>query len=350
VPDKKKRINLYPFGLKHKGYNNVTSSNGNSVANKFKYNGKEYEKSLGLNVTEMDFRQYDNALGRFYNPDRLAELAPSITPYRFGFNNPIYFNDPSGLWENTSSGVTTSDSRDIRRFMDMLEIEQETNGGASKAQINKFVKEEGQGSRGRLSDGSALLDGVTVKRGNNLSGRQVAKISSQIEQFVDNPYNEKSFGFGNYWNGKGHWSRSYRYYRERSNKGFPLTTTASLMLSEAKSLMHNKKTWMGKNFKFYSTKWGGNGATGGKNKFAKNNANRIGMAGNALSIYGSYNLVRDYQNGQLSTMGAIYLGTNDAAGYTPNPILGAMSLGTGLGDTMVGSDWYFSTFDDDYNW
>lgn len=47
----------------------------------------------------MDFRQYDNALGRFHNMDRLTELAPSITPYRFGFNNPNYWSDPTGLFE-----------------------------------------------------------------------------------------------------------------------------------------------------------------------------------------------------------------------------------------------------------
>ncbi len=48
----------------------------------------------------MDFRQYDNALGRFHNMDRLTELAPGITPYRFGFNNPNYWSDPTGLFEN----------------------------------------------------------------------------------------------------------------------------------------------------------------------------------------------------------------------------------------------------------
>lgn len=109
--------NYYPFGLKHKGYNNVTTSNGNSTAQKFKYNSREFEQSLGLNVTEMDFRQYDNALGRFYNPDRLAEAAHSITPYRFGFNNPVYFSDPSGLWEDGNGGTTTSDPDEIRRFL-----------------------------------------------------------------------------------------------------------------------------------------------------------------------------------------------------------------------------------------
>src|SRR5690554_545563 len=48
----------------------------------------------------MDFRQYDNALGRFHNMDRLAELAPGITPYRFAFNNPVYWSDPTGLFES----------------------------------------------------------------------------------------------------------------------------------------------------------------------------------------------------------------------------------------------------------
>ncbi|HRE77744.1 MAG TPA: hypothetical protein PLL09_07965 [Flavobacterium sp.] len=36
----------------------------------------------------MDFRQYDAALGRFMAMDRLTELTPGITPYRFAFNNP----------------------------------------------------------------------------------------------------------------------------------------------------------------------------------------------------------------------------------------------------------------------
>lgn len=31
--------------------------------------------------------------------DRLSELAYSITPYRFAFNNPVFFGDPTGLIE-----------------------------------------------------------------------------------------------------------------------------------------------------------------------------------------------------------------------------------------------------------
>ncbi|NQY31281.1 MAG: hypothetical protein HRT69_17670, partial [Flavobacteriaceae bacterium] len=54
-------------------------------------------KDLGLNVTEMTWRQYDNALGRFHGIDALAATEPHRTPYHFAGNNPILFSDPSGL-------------------------------------------------------------------------------------------------------------------------------------------------------------------------------------------------------------------------------------------------------------
>ncbi|PQJ80317.1 RHS repeat-associated core domain-containing protein [Polaribacter porphyrae] len=84
----------YPFGLKHRGYNNVTSSNGNSVAQKFGYNGIELEESLGLNLHEMDFRQYDASIGRFTSIDPVTHH--SMSTYTAFDNNPVYWADPSG--------------------------------------------------------------------------------------------------------------------------------------------------------------------------------------------------------------------------------------------------------------
>ena len=53
--------NYYPFGLKHRGYNGVV----NGLPDKFfTYNGVEQEEALGLNVYEMDMRQYDPAIAR----------------------------------------------------------------------------------------------------------------------------------------------------------------------------------------------------------------------------------------------------------------------------------------------
>jgi len=51
-------------------------------------------------VTETDYRQYDAALGRFNVMDILSEMAPDHTPYRYGFNNPVYFSDATGLFES----------------------------------------------------------------------------------------------------------------------------------------------------------------------------------------------------------------------------------------------------------
>ncbi|MBG6060372.1 hypothetical protein IWX83_000135 [Flavobacterium sp. CG_9.1] len=53
----------------------------------------------------MDWRQYDPAIGRFNVIDLLSELAPMHNPYRFGFNSPVYWSDPSGLFENDNQGL-----------------------------------------------------------------------------------------------------------------------------------------------------------------------------------------------------------------------------------------------------
>jgi len=86
--------NYYPFGLKHQGYNELAGD-----AHKYKFLNREYQPELGLNTIATDYRHYDASLGRFNNMDALSELAPSQTPYRYGFNNPVYWTDPTGLFE-----------------------------------------------------------------------------------------------------------------------------------------------------------------------------------------------------------------------------------------------------------
>ena len=89
--------NYYPFGLKHKGYGPGISSLGNDVAQRWKYNGVELEESLNIDLYEMDFRQYDPAVGRFTSVDPMAEERNWLTPYNFVQNNPVVRVDPSGL-------------------------------------------------------------------------------------------------------------------------------------------------------------------------------------------------------------------------------------------------------------
>jgi RHS repeat-associated protein len=67
------------------------------VAQRYAYNGKELVEGIGL--YDYGARWYDPVVGRWTSSDNLAALAPSWTPYRYGFNNPIAYVDPDGNYE-----------------------------------------------------------------------------------------------------------------------------------------------------------------------------------------------------------------------------------------------------------
>lgn len=90
--------NYYPFGLKHKGYNNLISAHINIKGKNFKYNDKELNEELGLDWYDYGARNYDAALGRWMVIDPLAENGGALSPYNYAFNNPISFIDPDGMW------------------------------------------------------------------------------------------------------------------------------------------------------------------------------------------------------------------------------------------------------------
>lgn len=88
--------NFYPFGLKQSGYNNVINSSSGAL--KYKYNGKELQQELSLNLYDYGARNYDPVLGRWMNIDLLAEQGRRWSPYNYAMDNPVYFIDPDGMW------------------------------------------------------------------------------------------------------------------------------------------------------------------------------------------------------------------------------------------------------------
>jgi RHS repeat-associated protein len=91
--------NYYPFGMKMTGFNTGVVG----AQNNYKYNSKELqtEEINGKKLNWIDYgaRNYDPTIGRWMNIDAYAEKAPNITPFRYGFNNPIKFIDPDGNFE-----------------------------------------------------------------------------------------------------------------------------------------------------------------------------------------------------------------------------------------------------------
>jgi RHS repeat-associated protein len=88
----KEENHYYPFGLKHKGYNNgITGRN-----HQYGYGGKEEQSELGLEWIDITARNYDASLGRWMNIDPHAETYYSLSSYQAMANNPISFIDPDG--------------------------------------------------------------------------------------------------------------------------------------------------------------------------------------------------------------------------------------------------------------
>jgi RHS repeat-associated protein len=111
----------YPFGL---NISALSSTAPLSKPNQFKYNGgSELNPSFDLNWYETPFRGYDAALGRFGQMDAMSDLLSSITPYNFAYNNPIMFNDPTGLMgEGCPTGDCDEDYYNDGEVTDLGEV------------------------------------------------------------------------------------------------------------------------------------------------------------------------------------------------------------------------------------
>jgi RHS repeat-associated protein len=86
--------NYYAFGLKQYGYNNINNSSNAGL--KYKYNGKEFQDEMGINLYDYGWRNYDPALGRWMSIDNMSEKYLSTSPYHYAGNNPVVYLDIDG--------------------------------------------------------------------------------------------------------------------------------------------------------------------------------------------------------------------------------------------------------------
>lgn len=108
----------YPFGLRHStyaqqgfmlGYQDVILAPITNSPYKYKYNGKEFQDELGLNMYDMDMRMYDPAIARWVVLDPV--IHHSLSPYNAFDNNPVFWADPGGAnSESSDGGSSSSDS------------------------------------------------------------------------------------------------------------------------------------------------------------------------------------------------------------------------------------------------
>ncbi len=61
------------------------------------FTGQLRDNEPGFNLDYFKARYYDPAMGRFLSVDPLADQYPGWTPYAYVLNNPLRYNDPTGL-------------------------------------------------------------------------------------------------------------------------------------------------------------------------------------------------------------------------------------------------------------
>ncbi|WP_264564678.1 DUF6443 domain-containing protein [Flavobacterium sp. N3904] len=204
----------YPFGLKHIGY--VTAL---GTDNKYKFNGKELQDELGLNMYDYGARNYDPALGRWMNIDPLAEKYFGATPYNYVLDNPVNAIDPDGMdiYLLTESGRTILALKEKDKKTDTMyavknsSITDITSSSGTKDTTSIFDMKDTNGDGQFTKD-----DGVTVKSG--LIGQMVnssGKIDGQDYYSSKSEYSKEN---------EDAYLNLFKYASDNSNAEFGLHT------------------------------------------------------------------------------------------------------------------------------
>lgn len=165
--------NYYPFGLKHKGYNNVINGTDHSYG----FGGKEENDELGLAWHDFGARNYDGSLGRWMNLDPLADKYTRISPYAYVANTPIMAIDPDGKkilfvngFYNSYVGGLFGASKRGREYW---------SSGFSRA-AQSFFNDHSSLSNYNYIDGSSVFGGDSSGKDREQAGYEYAEANYQL--------------------------------------------------------------------------------------------------------------------------------------------------------------------------
>ena len=362
--------NYYPFGLKHATYNNTAKmiakveneeevaaineklmiqkidvlaeemkrppysppSNGVIYSGfNFKYNGKELQEELGLNMYDYGARNYDPAIGRWMNIDPLAEKNRRFSTYAYCVNNPLFFIDPDGMMHvDPSSDINAEYVEDASDFMDNVKPDDWKWDKDGNLTHDPFLTKDNASTRLEVGEKYA---GITQ--------REVIPASQGVDGYTlnfnaDGSIWESSVSSTSSNTSDGHSSQS----SESPILGIAVGLTLEGIKENASSTFRimNKNSI---NFspKFYSSGWNG-GSVGRITTYSVGNtAGKIGLLGGlySLSLTGI-----NAASGQISPLQATVDGTFGAIGTFLGWKGAVISASYELGKVFGPSMWYGS--------
>lgn len=141
---------------------------------KYKYNGKEYQDELNLNLYDYGARNYDAALGRWFGVDPLAETSRRWNPYTYCYNNPLRFIDPDGMSADPPDKANQGDFQ----------------------KGDKFVDKTGEYTATTVTDEKIIWSKVNVdENGDPVISQSKTQIRGKIEEFFHNMFSGTSFSW-----------------------------------------------------------------------------------------------------------------------------------------------------------
>jgi len=153
--------------------------------NAYKYNGKELNEDLGLNLSDYGARWYDAALGRWWSVDPMGDGTANLSTYCYVGNNPTILIDPTGMYSEAYSFAYESSSVNVvDKMKAQLEKIREKNVESNQSVINVLSASKNSDD---LVDGSIghlinyLLDGginAKVKFTRSREKFDISKINS----------------------------------------------------------------------------------------------------------------------------------------------------------------------------
>jgi RHS repeat-associated protein len=208
-----------PWGLTMKG---MQISRNTVNFNHFQFLNREIQIETGL--VDLNNRQYDPVRGQFTSIDPLSELTKRFSPFVYGNNNPLRFNDPEGMAATESIGA------------DGLTNSQWLQNQGDEEKNKESQQENRDKENGKKKNGKTVMVAFS---GLDVSSTSKPKTAGSIVKELE----------------------AWAMKKGKKFKGIPIASTLSddLSVAQAASFIHDNYQ-EGDNLIIYGYSWGGDNA------------------------------------------------------------------------------------------